>query len=99
MTLVPLPLRLKTSDEGEVPKADLSALESALHIVMSSESQLPDLLETAQSGEAVNDDSPPQAGSGTVFFICDVPSLPGEECKFGILAGQSEDDGALRSPV
>ena len=22
-----------------------------------------------------------------------MPSLPGEECKFGILAGQSEDDG------
>ena len=81
------------SDEEETPNVDLSALESAFQVVMTSGSQLPELVDPAHSGNNTNGDSPAQHDSEAVYSVCDAPSLPGGECKVRYSAYQSEDDG------
>ena len=80
-------------DGEETVNADISALETALQVVMSSGSQLPQLVTSSQVQETAANDSPPQTDNDNLSSVCDAPSLPGKECKARYLAGQSEDDG------
>ena len=81
------------SDEEETPNIDLSALESAFQVVMASDSQLPQLVDPAHSGNNTNGDSPSQHDSEAVSSVFDAPSLPRGECKVRYSANQSEDVG------
>ena len=84
------------SDGEETVNADLSVLETALQVKMSSESQLPHFVTSSQVQETAANDSPPQTDNDNISLVCDAPSLPGGECKVRYLAGQSEDDGGAK---
>ena len=61
---------------------------------MTSGSQLPELQDATESGQAANNNSPPLTDNDNVSSICDVPALPGGESKVQILPDQSGDDSA-----
>ena len=74
-----------TIDEEETPNADLSALESVLRVVATSESQLAELVDVTHSDGNAGGNSPAQQDNEAASSVGDAPPLPGGECKIHYL--------------
>ena len=81
------------SEEDEEPcQADLSALESALQIIVTSESQLPELRDRTDPEMANISRAPSRTDDENASSICDVPALPGMAPHVHFLGGQSDEE-------
>ena len=83
-----------TIDGGETPNADLSALESAFRVVVTSESQLAELVDVTHSDGNTGGNSPAQQDNEVASSVGDAPTLPGGECKVRYLTAPSGDEVA-----
>ena len=83
-----------SANEGETPNADLSALESALRVVETSDSQLAELLDVDLPGNNTSGNSPVQQDTEVASSVGDAPSLTGGEFKVRYLTDPSGDEGA-----
>ena len=80
-------------NEGETPNADLSALESALRVVETSDSRLAELVNVDLPGNNTGSNSPAQQDTEVASSVGDVPPLPGGEFKVRYLTDPSGDEG------
>ena len=83
-----------TAGEGATPTADLSALESAFRVVVTSESQLVQLVDVTQSNDNTGGNSPACQDTEAASSVGDAPPLPGGECRVRYLTDPSGDEGA-----
>ena len=81
------------SEEGEETcQADLSALESALHVIFTSESQLPELRDRTGPESANVSGAPSRTDEENASSICDAPALPGGAHQVHFLGEQSDEE-------
>ena len=80
-------------NEGETPNVDLSALESALRVVETSDSQLAELVNVDLPGNNTSGDPPEQQDTEVASSVGDAPPLPGGEFKVRYLTDPSGDEG------
>ena len=66
-----------SEEDEELCQADLSALESALQIIVASESQLPELRDRTDLEMANISGAPSRTDDENASSICDAPALPG----------------------
>ena len=78
------------SSEEECPNSNLSALESAPIVVITSRCQLPELLATTDAGQDNVATISLQTDDDNISSVCDAPPLPGCEPKIRFLTDQSE---------
>ena len=85
------------SSEGgeETCQADLSALESALHVIITSESQLPELRDRTDPKSANISGVHSRTDDENASSICDAPGLPGDSPQVHFLGGQSDEEKAI----
>ena len=78
------------SSEGgeEASQADLSALESALHVIITSESQLPELRDRTDPESANISGAHSRTDNENASSVCDAPALPGKVPQVHFLGGQ-----------
>ena len=81
------------ANEGTAPTTDLSALESAFRVVVTSESQLAELVNVSQPHDDPSGHSPVRQDTEATSSVGDAPSLPGGECKVRYLTDPSGDEG------
>ena len=81
-------------NEGETPNVDLSAQESALRVVESSDSQLAEFVDVDLPGNNTGGNSPAQQDTEVASSVGDAPPLPGGEFKVRYLTDPSGDEGA-----
>ena len=62
-----------SANEGETPNADLSALESALRVVETSDSQLAELVDVDLPGNNTSGNSPAQQDTEVASSVGDAP--------------------------
>ena len=79
------------SEEEGNPDTNLSALESALRVIITSESQLPELRDRTNPGQTDVKNAPSRTDDDNVSSVCDAPALPRGGPKVQFLAGQSEE--------
>ena len=85
-----------SGEEEEAREADLSALESALRVIITSESQLPELLDGTEP-ELVNvGGAPSRTDEENASSVCDAPALPGGAPRVHFLADQSEEEKTIK---
>ena len=80
------------SDEEQGQEADLSALESVLRVIMSTESQLPELRDKDNSGQINVSDTPSRTDDDNVSSVCDVPALPGGASNVQLTLSRNEEE-------
>ena len=81
------------SEEDEEPcQADLSALESALQIIVTYESQLPELRDRTDLETANTSGAPSRTDDENASSICDAPALPRMAPQLHFLGGQSDEE-------
>ena len=83
------------SEEEERQEAELSALESALKVIMTSESQLPELRDRHNSGQVDISGAQSRTDEDNASSVCDVPSLPGGIPKVRFTVGQNEEEESI----
>ena len=84
-----------SEEEEETHEADLSALESALGVIIASESQLPELRDGTEP-ELVNiSGAPSRTDEGNASSVCDAPVLPGGIPQVHFLGDQSEEEKTI----
>ena len=79
----------------ETSQADLSALESALHVIITSESQLPELRDRTDPESANISGVHSRTDDENASSICDAPALPGEAPQVHFLGGQSDEEKTI----
>ena len=83
------------SEEEEAREADLSALEAALRVIITSESQLPELRDGTEP-ELVNvSGAPSRTDDEKASSVCDAPALPGGAPQVQFLVDQSEEEKTI----
>ena len=80
------------SEGEERQEADLSALESVLKVIMSSESQLPKLRDRDYSGKADVSGTRSRTDEDNASSVCHVPALPGGAPKERFTVSQNEEE-------
>ena len=83
------------SEEYRNPDTNLSALESAFNVIITSETQLPELRVRTNPGQTDVNKAPSRTDDDDVSSVCDVPALPGGGPKVQFLAGQSEEETTM----
>ena len=81
------------ANEGTAPTTDLSAFESAFRVVVTSESQLAELVNVSEPHDDPRGHSPVHQDAEATSSVGDAPSLPGGECKVRYLTDPSGDEG------
>ena len=81
-----------SEEDEETCQADLSALESALQIIVTSESQLPELRDRSDPETTNISGAPSRTDSENASSICDAPALPGGTPQVHFLGGQSDEE-------
>ena len=82
-------------EEEEAREADWSALESALRVIITSESQLPESRDGTEP-ELVNvSGAPSRTDEENASSVCDAPALPGGAPQVHFLADQSEEEKTI----
>ena len=81
------------SEEEKSQEANLSALESFLKVIMSTDSQLPELRDKDNSGQANVSDAQSRTDDDNVSSVCDVPAPPGgvPEVRFTVSQNEVEE--------
>ena len=81
--------------EEEAREADLSALESALRVVITSESRLPELRDGTEPELANVSDAPSRTDDDNVSSVYDAPALPGGAPRVHFSAVPSEEEKTI----
>ena len=83
---------IMSEEDEETCQADLSALESALQIIVTSESQLPELRDRTGLETANISGAPSRTDDENASSICDAPALPGMTPQVHFLGGQGDEE-------
>ena len=83
------------SEEEGAQEADLSALESARRVIITSESQLPELRDGTDPEPTNVSDSPSRTDDDNVSSVCDALALPGGALRVQFTSGKSEEERTM----